>query len=94
MKKLFSKLAVFSALLLFLSSCGISYPVLTTDNPVGTRIGESSYKVILGIFISNGGDASIQSAAKNGGISKIATIDYEVEAGFFATRYKTIVTGE
>ena len=94
MKKIIVKLSVVAVLVTFLTGCGVSYPVLTTDNPVGTKIGEASYKRVLGLFITNNGDASIQSAARNGGIKKISTIDYEVEAGFFSTRYKTIVTGE
>lgn len=94
MKKIIVRLSVVAVLVTFLTGCGASYPVLTTDNPVGTKIGEAGYKRVLGFIITNNGDASVQSAAENGGIKKISTIDYEVRSGFFTTRYKTIVTGE
>lgn len=39
------------------------------------KVGRSTAKSILGIYAS--GDASIQTAAKNGGITKIHHVDYE-----------------
>jgi len=77
-----------------LSACAAGGPFTATDNPVGSKVGEASYKVILGIFITDKGDASLKRAAQNGGISKIATVDTRVKAGFFTVKYTTIVTGE
>jgi hypothetical protein len=36
---------------------------------------------------------SVEKAAKNGGITKIATMDYSMRYGLFRNTYKTIVTG-
>jgi hypothetical protein len=77
-----------------LSSCSLNLPVMVTDNPVGTKTGESSYKVfIFGIREFNA-DRSIATAAKNGGITKVATVDQKVSGKMFSTKYSTIVTGE
>ena len=41
------------------------------------------------------GDASIEAAKKNGGITKVASVDHStVNAGYFYGEYCTIVTGE
>jgi hypothetical protein len=75
------------------SSCAVGYPVLTTDNNIGSKVGESSYDIIFGI-VTKGGDASIKKAAQNGDITKIATVDLVVESKLIKTTVKTIVTGE
>ena len=38
-------------------------------------------------------DLSIEKAAKSGGITKVATVDYSVKKGLFFTTYKVEVTG-
>ena len=38
-------------------------------------------------------DLSIQTAAKNGGITEVGSVDYQVYGGLFVSKYKTIVTG-
>lgn len=77
-----------------LSSCSITLPVGATSNAVGSKVGESSGNCYLG-FLCFGVDASIQSAAKDGKISKISTVDYNNKniLGLIIT-HKTIVTGE
>ena len=75
-----------------LASCSYSRPVLVTDN-VSEKKGISELTVILGIFRPMNADLSIRKAAENGGITKVATVDYKVEAKFFKRTYKTIVTG-
>ena len=77
---------------LSLASCSVSGPLFVTDNP-GEKVGKSSYRMIFG-FILDGGDASIRSAAENGGITKISTVDQKVESSLFITTYSTVVTGE
>lgn len=64
-----------------------------TSNTLGARTGESCATSILG-WIGNG-DASIASAAKAGGITKIATVDSDNFGvlGIYAKNC-TIVTGE
>ena len=78
-----------------LSSCSVTVPVTATSNPVGSKVGISKSTQILGFF-PDGGDLSIQTAAKNGGISKISTVDFKHSLVFLylVQSYQTIVTGE
>ena len=78
----------------FLASCSITMPVSATSNEVGSKRGTASGVCYLGV-ICLGADASIESAARNGGISKISTVDLKTTnvLGLIVT-YKTIVTGE
>ena len=73
----------FSALLL-LQSCAsapvmggiytdVQYPITATSNYTSTRQGESCAISILGLIAV--GDASIEAARRNGGMSTIATVD-------------------
>lgn len=74
----------------FISSCTIVHQVEVTGNPVGTKKGvarESS-------FMNKYQDFSIQTAAKNGGITKIASLDYTQKVFLFIFFNKTVVTGE
>lgn len=75
------------------TSCSISGPILVTDNE-SQKKGVAEFDVILGIFRPMKADISIAKAAKNGGITEVSTVDYEVESKFFKTTYKTIVTGK
>jgi hypothetical protein len=64
-----------------------------TSNPIGAKTGESCAMSILGAV--GLGDASAASAAKAGGITKIATVDSDNFGilGIYAKNC-TIVTGE
>lgn len=79
---------------LFMASCSLTLPVGATSNPVGSKVGTASGTGYLGVFFF-GADASIQTAAKNGGITKISTVDLKQTnvLGVIWT-YETIVTGE
>jgi hypothetical protein len=94
MKKLV--LAVLVLTVVMLAACSsITYPVAITDNPVGSKTGESTYTLLLSaIPLSN--DFSYSTAAANGGISKIATVETRVEKtfGYLLVKVTTIVTGE
>ncbi len=89
--KLFS-LVAFAALIL--GACTVVVPVNSTENPVGNKVGFSSCSTFLFLWLGDA-DCSIKEAAKNGGITKIATVQYKVSTilGIFNT-YHTIVTGE
>ena len=78
-----------------LSSCNITLPVAATSNPVGGKVGKSSGSCYLSPYLCFNVDASIMTAAKNGGISKISTVDYKYTnlAGIIHT-HECIVTGE
>jgi len=77
-----------------ISSCSITTPVCATGNPIGSKVGTSTGTCYLNV-ICLGADASIQSAAKAGGITKISTVDMKTSdvLGIIQT-YQTIVTGE
>jgi hypothetical protein len=71
----------------------VSGPVGMTgsaDNP--TKVGRSYARSILGLYAT--GDASIEKAAKNGGITKIHHVDHETQVIFgVIADYTTIVYG-
>ncbi|MEY2793071.1 MAG: hypothetical protein RJA76_1063 [Bacteroidota bacterium] len=92
MKKILLIASIFSASIL--SSCTITKPVSATSNTVGSKKGESEGTCYFGVMCFNV-DASIQKAAKNGGITKISTVDLKTSnmLGIVVT-YTCIVTGE
>lgn len=105
MKKLKS-LAFAGAAALMLSSCAssvapvtgfiysdVTAPHMATSNNVGTKVGTASAKSILGWV--GMGDASINAAAQNAGITKISHVDYHSTniLGIIAT-YEVMVYGE
>lgn len=73
-----------------LTSCSVMAPVAVTDNPVGTRKGIAVAKTYFGF---GNVDVGIEKAAKNGKITRVATVDYRVSTMLFITKYETIVTG-
>ena len=77
-----------------MASCSLTLPVTATSNPVGSKVGTSSGTGYLGVLFF-GADASIQTAAKNAGITKISTVDLKrSDILGLITTYETIVTGE
>jgi hypothetical protein len=96
MKKIFFVCAVL--VFMSLAACSsITTPVAITDNPVGSKVGEVTATVALiplvGYVITSG-DMSLSSAAANGGISRIATVEQRIDSSLFQTKFTTIVTGE
>ena len=88
---------VTALLLLFamLSACvTVALPVSATENPVGSKVGESSGGIWFGLL--GKADASMQTAANNAGITEISTVDTEFFSvlGFLFIRFTTTVTGE
>lgn len=94
MKKL---TALFAGVLLAgsLASCSITSPVNATSNPVGTKVGTAKGNCWLGTLCFKV-DNSIKTAAKNGGVTRIATVDHKTKIFPFGIliQYTTIVTGE
>ena len=79
---------------LIISSCSLTLPVNATSNPVGSKVGTATATGYLSVLFFNQ-DASIQTAAKNGGITKISTVDIKVTNILgLIVKYETIVTGE
>jgi len=81
-------------MLAFMTSCSLTLPVGATGNTVGSKVGTAKASGYLGMIYMNA-DASIQTAAKNGGITKISTVDLKQTSMFnLLTTYECIVTGE
>ncbi len=106
MKKFLFTLGLIASLSLLSTGCafvaapvtGVVYtstkaPIVATSNELGTKVGTGEATSILGIAAT--GDASIQTAARNAGISKISHVDYEAFSvlGIFA-RVTVYVYGE
>jgi hypothetical protein len=93
MKKLRLTLAA-CAFVSLMASCSLTLPVAATSNPVGKKVGTSKGTGYLGVLFFDA-DASIQSAARNGGITKISTVDIKQSniLGLIVS-FETIVTGE
>ncbi|MDR1375040.1 MAG: TRL-like family protein [Treponema sp.] len=78
----------------------ITGPVDASNNPIGSKVGEAtaSQTFFFGFPLSYTLEVPAYEAAKNGGITKIATVDsrFEQQSGFFkkTITYTTIVTGE
>jgi len=82
------------AVVAMMSSCALTLPVNATSNPVGSKVGTATATGYLGVLFFDA-DASIRTAAKNGGITKISTVD--IKQGNILNlivTYETIVTGE
>ena len=110
MKNTIKSIIVMSAIAASLSSCSTTVPYEITNNPVGTKVGKSSTNTIFGFlgyslisgqysrFSSVGWrfnkQYSLYNAAKNGGISKIATVDLKTTSYILFSKYELIVTGE
>jgi hypothetical protein len=88
---------VFLAVLVIMAiaGCTTTRPFDLTNNTVGSKVGEASGQLLLGGAFGGDADYSLQTAAKNGGITKVATVDMRVKnvLGIIVT-YTTIVTGE
>lgn len=94
MLKKFKKVAALIGIAAMLSSCALTLPVNATSNPVGNKVGVAKATGYLGVLFFDQ-DASIQTAAKNGGIKKIATVDIKKTSVLnIIVTYETIVTGE
>ena len=77
----------------FIGCTTINLPAAAAGATVGTKTGQASGNIILGMF--GNVDAGILAAARAGGITKIATVDVQVANMFgFITTYTTTVTGE
>jgi hypothetical protein len=94
MKKLIAVAALVTICFLAVGCATITNPVAATTNPIGSKVGQASGKIWLGVFGS--ADAGIQAAAKNGGITNISTVDFTSKLGILGlwVEYEATVTGE
>jgi hypothetical protein len=81
-------------LVVMMTGCALTLPVNATSNSVGSKVGTAKATGYLGILFFDQ-DASIQTAARNGGITKISTVDIKQSNVLnIIITYETIVTGE
>ena len=92
MKKVIFTACVVLIMAMFVGCTSIS-PITATSNELGSKVGTSTASFILGFPVST--DYSIQAAAKEGGITKISTVDLKTfnYLGIWSG-CTTIVTGE
>jgi hypothetical protein len=67
-------------------------PAFVTDNARASKTGKACAQNVLSVYAS--GDSSIEAAKKEGGITKIASVDYEINNYIVYGKICTIVTGE
>ncbi|QKJ32452.1 hypothetical protein HQ865_22700 [Mucilaginibacter mali] len=87
-------LAALCAAILLLSSCSVMLPVSATSANIAKapKSGTSIAIGVLGFWPSP--DASIETAAKNGGITAVSTVNVEVSNYLWLVKvYRTKVTG-
>ena len=77
-----------------MTSYAITLPVNATSNPIGNKVGTAKATGFLGVLFFDA-DASIRTAAKNGGITRVSTVDIKHTSLLnLIVTYETIVTGE
>ena len=99
MKKQMMTIAASAAIAMFtLGSCATinSGAALSEKAPIGQKVGESSSTYILGLWSSKGKQNNINKAAENGGIKKVAQVEYIDQSIFFGlvVKHTTRVYGE
>ena len=93
MTKRFAKYIVAILVLSISFSCSVKFPRAISENALGPQTGKAIRTTYLGL-ISVGDDTSIETAAKNGGIKYISSVDYQLTdiLGIISTQ-TVIVTG-
>jgi hypothetical protein len=81
-----------TVLTVFVSSCTLPGYTAATGNNSGKE-SEVVYRAFLNIRLKSW-DLSVASCAKKAGITKVATVDYDLRQGLFITRYRLRITGE
>ena len=76
-----------------LAACTSSRPVCATSNPVGSKTGEVS-SWMFGMWDFGGENATIYNAAREGGITKISTVDYQFTNYIIVYKGTVLVNGD
>jgi hypothetical protein len=87
------KLSIITAVIALgaFTSCTKVYPGMVTS-AASVKEGIAKKRVWFGIAMNV--DVSVATAAKNGGLKKVSTVDYGMKYGLFNVTYFTKVTGE
>ncbi len=71
----------------------VKLPVSASDKAIGTKVGKSQCKSYFGVVTV--GDASIETAKKNGGITKVSSVDWKAKSVLgIIGEYECTVRGE
>ena len=94
MKKAIIAFALLVAMVMLMGCPSVKFPTAASSGTVGNKTGQSTGSIILGLF--GDADASALTAAQNGGITQIATVDTEVKLfiGGIIVYVTTTVTGD
>lgn len=100
--KLINKLLIVFAFGITVSSCSTVYPVTATNNPIGSKVGNSKTSILfgtanranLGAGLVFNKDYGVIEAARKADINKVATVDIKVTNYYIFTKAELIVTGE
>lgn len=76
MKKVFLTFVVALAVVAF-ASCSTVRPVAGATGTVGSKTGEASQKFVFGFPVK--GEGGVFQAAKNGGITRVGTVDVRID---------------
>lgn len=98
------------AFVALLTSCSVTMPITATNNASSGKVGKASNSClsygsaarlfqgdlipVSGGWCFNDKNYDIATAAKNGGISKVATVDLKITNYIIYYEYELIVTGE
>ncbi len=77
-KSIFSLIAVAAVVVAGFSSCATinSGAAISSNTPIGTKMGEAKSNIILGIWSSKGEQNNLKQAAANGGITNVKQVEY------------------
>lgn len=91
MKKIF-KFGIAAVIAFCAISCGTTRPITATSNPVGNKVGVA--KAVKVLCFGSKDDIGINTAAKNGGITRISHVDAFQKNYVLWTVYGVRVYGE
>jgi hypothetical protein len=85
---------LFGVIILALAPGTYNLPIAATGNPIGSKTGLAEDHMYFFIF-GDASDANIVQACKNGGITKVSTVDYKMENFMFIKQtFTCVVNGE
>jgi hypothetical protein len=93
MKKRLLTLLALLFVVSMLAGC-FTTPIAATGNPIGSKTGSASCMYVLSVFPLGDWDTGIFHAAKNGGISRISTVDVKTQNFYIVSIVTTVVTGD
>ncbi len=78
MKKIMKMVAIATVAVVTFTSCSTinSGAAISSNSPIGSKMGEAKSTIIFGLWSSKGEENNIKTAAKNGGISKVSHVEY------------------